>query len=175
LELQEFFVEGLTPYVGTGRIFGTEVRTMNHLTTGQLAKQAQVNIETIRYYERRGLLPEPPRRESGYRQYAPQDVAYLQFIQRAKRLGFSLSEIAELLALRVDPETTCEDIRTRAAHKIAAVEAKIQALARIKEGLQRLVASCSGQGPTSACPILEALNTREGGGDARISALENEG
>ncbi len=145
---------------------------MDHLTVGQLAKQARVNIETIRYYERRGLLPEPARRESGYRQYSPQDVAYLRFIRRAKALGFSLKEIAELLALRVDPETTCEDVRKRAERKIADVEDKIQTLARIKGVLQQLVVSCSGQGPTSTCPILEALNTREGGEDDRFNTSE---
>jgi MerR family copper efflux transcriptional regulator len=76
---------------------------MTHLTISQLAKQAGVNVETVRYYERRGLLPQPPRRASGYRQYSQDDVAYLQFIRRAQTLGFSLKEIAELLALRVDP------------------------------------------------------------------------
>lgn len=74
---------------------------METLTIGQLAKNAGVNIETIRYYERRGLIPEPPRRESGYRQYSPEFVTRIQFIKRAQELGFSLNEIAELLALRV--------------------------------------------------------------------------
>jgi DNA-binding transcriptional MerR regulator len=84
---------------------------MTHLTISQLAKQAQVTVETVRYYERRGLLPEPPRRTSGYRQYSQDDLAYLQFIRRAQTLGFSLNEIAELLALRVDPATSCHDVR----------------------------------------------------------------
>jgi len=134
---------------------------MNELTIGQLAQQAQVNVETVRYYERRGLLPAPPRRESGYRQYSPQDVAYLQFIRRAKTLGFSLTEIADLLALRVDPETTCGDVRAQAERKLADVEAKIRTLERIKGALMQLIAACSGQGPMSACPILEALDTQE--------------
>lgn len=148
---------------------------MNELTIGQLAQQAQVNVETVRYYERRGLLPAPPRRKSGYRQYSLQDVAYLQFIRRAKTLGFSLTEIADLLALRVDPETTCGDVRERATRKIADVEAKIQALTRIKRALEQLVAVCSGQGPMSECPILEALATQGGGGDDHVRTLEHEG
>ena len=134
---------------------------MKPLTTGQLAKQAQVNVETIRYYERRGLLPEPPRRWSGYREYSQADVAHLRFIKRAKELGFSLSEISELLSLRVDPDTTCDDVKQRTEIKIADIEAKIQTLERMKKALKKLVASCSGRGPTSACPILEALETRE--------------
>ncbi len=101
---------------------------MKPLTTGQLAKQAQVNVETIRYYERRGLLPEPPRRWSGYREYSQADVAHLRFIKRAKELGFSLSEISELLSLRVDPDTTCDDVQQRTEIKIADIEAKIQTL-----------------------------------------------
>lgn len=133
---------------------------MNHLTISQLAKQAGVNVETVRYYERRGLLPAPRRGASGYRYYSQDDIAYLRFIRRAQTLGFSLKEIAELLALRVDPETTCEDVRKQAERKMVDVEAKIHTLERIKGALQQLIAACSGQGPTSACPILEALNSQ---------------
>ncbi len=125
---------------------------------GQLAKRTRVNIETIRYYERRGLLPEPPRRESGYRQYSHDAVARLEFIRHGKELGFSLTEIAELLALRVDPDTSCADVRTRAEAKIADVRERIQSLSRIEEALTRLAAQCRGRGPTSDCPILDALN-----------------
>ncbi len=134
---------------------------MKPLTIGQLAKQAQVNVETIRYYERRGLLPEPPRRWSGYREYSQADVAHIRSIKRAKELGFSLSEISELLSLRVDPDTTCDDVQQRTEIKIADIEAKIQTLERMKKALKKLVASCRGRGPTSECPILEALETRE--------------
>jgi DNA-binding transcriptional MerR regulator len=84
---------------------------MNNLTISQLAKHAGVNVETVRYYERRGLLPAPQRSASCYRHYSQDDVAYLRFIRRAQTLGFSLKEIVELLALRVASETTCEDIR----------------------------------------------------------------
>ena len=86
---------------------------MTVLTTGELAKKVEVNIETIRYYERRWLLPEPPRRESGYRQYSDKAVERVLFIKHAKELGFSLREISELFALRVDPRTTCADVKRR--------------------------------------------------------------
>jgi MerR family mercuric resistance operon transcriptional regulator len=134
---------------------------MEHLTTGQLAKKAQVNVETIRYYERRGLLPEPPRRASGYRQYTQDSVARIQFIKRAQALGFSLEAISELLDLRVDPNTTCGDVKKRTEAKIADIEAKIRTLQELKQALAKLAASCSGRGPTSECPILEALETKE--------------
>ena len=95
---------------------------MDKLTIGQLAKRAKVNIQTVRYYERRGLLPEPPRRESGYRQYSLHDLARVQFIRHAKELGFSLKEIMELLSLRVDPNTTCLDVKRRTEANIFDVE-----------------------------------------------------
>lgn len=130
---------------------------METLSIGQLAKKAEVNIQTVRYYERRGLLPDPPRRESGYRQYSQSDLARLSFIKHAKELGFSLREIMELLSLRVDPNTTCTDVKKRAETKLVDVEDKILALQRIKEALTHLVGLCRGRGPTSECPILEAL------------------
>jgi MerR family mercuric resistance operon transcriptional regulator len=134
---------------------------METVTIGQLARKAQVHVETVRYYERRGLLPAPLRRWSGYRQYSDDDVTRLQFIKRAQKLGFSLKEIAELLSLQVDPETSCDDVKNRTEAKIADIDAKIHALEQMRKALKKLVASCSGRGPTSACPILEALETRE--------------
>lgn len=133
---------------------------MKSLTIGQLAKQAQVNIETIRYYERRGLVPEPPRRESGYRQYSPDTVGRIKFIKRAQELGFSLQEIEALLSLRLDPETTSWDIKRRAQAKIADIEARIGDLERMKGALMKLASACRGRGPTSECPILDALEGR---------------
>lgn len=132
---------------------------MNDLTTGQLAKRAQVNVETIRYYERRGLLPEPPRREGGYRQYPEEAVSRLLFIKRAKELGFSLNEIKELLSLRTDPESTRLDFKQQAELKLTRIEEKIGELQRMREALKKLVATCDGRGPMSECPILEALET----------------
>lgn len=137
---------------------------MKSLTIGQLARQAQVNVETVRYYERRGLMPEPPRRESGYRQYSEPDVARIRFIKRAQTLGFTLKEISELLSLRVDPKTTCGDVKGRAEVKIANVEEKIRDLQRMKKALIKLTASCRGRGPTSKCPILEMLGSEDFGG-----------
>lgn len=134
---------------------------MKTLTIGQLAKQAQVNVETVRYYERRGLIPEPPRRESGYRQYSQDAVARLQFIRRAKELGFSLREISDLLSLRVGPDATCGDVKRRAERKLTDIEEKLQALQRMKKALTKLAAACRGRGPTSECPILEALEAIE--------------
>ena len=135
---------------------------MEQLTIGQLARQAHVNVETVRYYERRGLIPPPPRRATGYRQYSPDTVARIQFIKRAQEVGFTLKEIKELLSLRVAPGTTCSDIKIRAEGKIAEVESKIKDLNRMKKALMTLKAACSGRGPTSECPILEALETTKG-------------
>ena len=134
---------------------------MRTLTIGQLAKLAQVNVETVRYYERRGLIPEPPRRESGYRQYSQEAVARLLFIKRAKELGFSLKEISDLLSLRVGPDATCGDVKRRAKRKLADIEEKLQALQRMKQALTKLAAACRGRGPTSECPILEVLESKE--------------
>ncbi len=129
------------------------------LTIGKLARHGGVNIMTIRYYERRGLLPAPARSASGYRLYADDAVRRLQFIRQAQLLGFSLSEIQDLLSLRMQPGTTCADIRMRAKEKIAAVEKKIEDLERIKNALTALASACRGTGPTADCPILEALET----------------
>jgi Hg(II)-responsive transcriptional regulator len=130
---------------------------METLRTGELAKRAGVNIETLRFYERRGLLPEPPRRESGYREYPSEDVRLIRFIKRAQELGFSLGEIKELLALRVQAGTTCTDVRERAQRKLSDVRQKIADLKAIERALRKLTASCTGRGPLTQCPILENL------------------
>ncbi len=132
---------------------------MGYLTTGQLAQKAQVKVETIRYYERRGLIPEPPRRESGYRQYSQDDVVRVQFIKHSQKLGFTLKEILELLSLRVNPETTCADVKRKAEAKLVDIEGKILALQRMKKALTKLSKTCKGRGPIGDCPILEALNS----------------
>jgi Hg(II)-responsive transcriptional regulator len=127
------------------------------LTRGELAKQSGVNIETIRYYERRGLLPEPPRSQSGYRLFSKDDVRRVRFIRRAQELGFSLREIQELLALRVEPQSTRADVRRRAEAKITDIDEKVRQLLTMKKSLERLAASCSGRGPVCGCPILESF------------------
>lgn len=130
---------------------------MTELTVGQLAKAAGINGETVRYYERIGMMPRPRRRPSGYRFYSEDDLARLKFIIHAKDLGFTLREIRELLELRVDPETTCEDVRAQAEAKIADVQQKIADLQRIKTALESLATACREKGPSGECPILEAL------------------
>ncbi|RUL87938.1 Hg(II)-responsive transcriptional regulator [Tautonia sociabilis] len=131
---------------------------MGSLKTGELAQQAGVNVETLRFYERKGLLPDPPRRQSGYRQYPEESVDRIRFIKRAQEVGFSLDEIRELLALRVRPGTTCSGVRQRVEQKIRDVRRKIADLEAIERALTELTASCSSRGPISECPILENLD-----------------
>lgn len=135
---------------------------METLTIGKVAKKAGVNLETIRYYERQGLIPRPPRSQSdggflGYRHYPAETVKRIQFIRHAKEMGFSLKEIAELLSLRIEQGVTCGDIRKRAETKIVDIEERILNLQRMKNALSKLVKECKGRGPVSECPILEAL------------------
>lgn len=134
---------------------------MKNFTIGQLAKKAHVNIETIRYYERQGLMPDPPRSESGYRHYSQDSVTRIQFILNAKELGFSLKEVSELLSLRVDRYKTCNDVKKMAEVKIVNIEKKIRALQDMKNALMKLKAECIGLGPVGECPILEALETKK--------------
>lgn len=131
------------------------------MTIGKLAELTDVGVETIRYYERRGLLPQPPRPMAGHRHYPAIASARIRFIKRAQRLGFSLREIEDLLALRVDPETTCSDVKARAEAKVDDIDGKIRSLKEIKSALSGLVAACSGTGPSSACPIVEALEAAD--------------
>lgn len=135
--------------------------SMQALTIGAVARGAQVGVETVRFYEREGLIDEPPRRRSGYRQYPADTVRRVLFIRRAKDLGFTLKEIGELLSLRVEPRTTCADVRELATAKIGDIERKIAELERMKAALARLARSCRGKGPTSECPILDALDDQE--------------
>lgn len=133
---------------------------MKPLTIGKVARLADVGVETIRFYERKGLIPDPPRKESGYRQYPEEAVHRIRFIRRAKELGFSLQETKELLSLRIDSESTCQDIRNRAEAKIADIEDKIRALVKIKDELAKLAAACETGAPVSECPILAALDEK---------------
>lgn len=133
---------------------------MKPLTIGAVARQAGVGVETIRFYEREGLIADPPRRESGYRQYPPDTVDRVLFIKRAKDVGFSLREIKGLLDLRLSPKAAAADVRKRAMAKIDDIAAKIRCLQRMKRTLEKLTAACSGKGPVSECPILEALEGR---------------
>jgi MerR family mercuric resistance operon transcriptional regulator len=131
------------------------------LTISRLAKEAGVNLETVRYYERRGLLQRPPRSASGYRLFPLETARRLRFIRRAQELGFSLTEIRELLSLRVSPNAKSADVRKRAEAKIADIDAKIKSLDSMKTTLRRLTKVCAGCGPIAECPILESLDGEE--------------
>ncbi len=124
------------------------------LTIGFLAKAADVNIETIRYYQRFGIIDEPPKPFEGYRVYPPETIDRLRFIKRAKQLGFSLKEIAELLELG---DGHCADIRVRAETKRAHVEKQIKDLKKLKKTLDTLITSCQSDNDTTHCPIVDTL------------------
>lgn len=131
---------------------------MKELTISQLAERAGVTPQTLRYYELRRLLEEPPRTKSGYRRFREDTVPRLRFIRRAQELGFSLEEIRELLSLRATPGAQCEDVRRRTEGKIAEIEEKMRTLEAMRRSLRELVAQCSGERPVTECPILEALD-----------------
>jgi len=131
------------------------------LTIGAVAKRAGVAIDTIRYYERERLLPEPLRRASGYRSYDEGAVVQLRFIRRAKALGFTLEEIRELLALSYDRQRGVKAVKQRAQQRLDAIEQRIAELQRVRDGLAELVACCPGHGKPEACPILRALSGEE--------------
>ncbi len=124
---------------------------------GELARRADVSIDTVRYYERQALLPVPLRVESGYRRYVDHDVARLRFVRRAKALGFSLAEIRELLALSDRRDDDMAAMKAAAVAKLADVEIKLAELDRIRNGLKTLIDACPGQGALETCPILDAL------------------
>ena len=130
---------------------------MTLLSIGKIAKRAGISVETIRFYERKGLLQEPQRKESGYRQYQEDDVRKLVFIQHAKNLGFSLNEIGDLLSLQADHKSSSREVKDLAEHKLQDIEDKIRMLQRMRRTLKHLVDKCPGKGPSSECPILDAL------------------
>jgi len=130
---------------------------MRRLTIGELARTTHVNRETVRYYERRRLLPRPSRSASGYRVFADDAVRRLRFIRHAQELGFSLNEIRELLALRVRTVDTCESVKERAQAKIGDIERKIRALQQMRRVLGELVNACARRRNTDECPILDSL------------------
>jgi len=134
---------------------------MKSLTIGHLAREAGVNLETVRYYERRGLLPKPPRSASGYRLFPSDAARRLRFIRRAQEIGFSLKEIRELLSLRVSRTTTSRDIRARAEAKIVDIDARIRSLGSMKKALRKLTNGCEGCVPVTECPILESLDSED--------------
>ena len=127
------------------------------LSIGQVAKRTGVAVDTIRFYEKQGLLGKPPRTVGGYREYDQGSVRVLQFIARAKRLGFTLREVKQLLRLHRGTKSTRADFRALAREKLADIEARIAGLVKMRDALEPLVARCDGVGPLDGCPIVEAL------------------
>lgn len=133
---------------------------MDGMTRGEIADRVGVNPETLRYYEKKELIPKPRRSDGGLRLYDDSYVDRLRFIGRAKELGFTLAEIKDLLDLRVDDEATCRDVKAQAEAKLEEVETKLRDLRRIRGALSALADACGGgEGPTGDCPILDALET----------------
>ena len=130
-------------------------------TISQVATAAAVNVQTIRYYERRGLFPTPRRTPAGYRQYTDDAVPRLRFIKHAQDLGFSLREIQELLGLRVRHGTACDAVERKTRQKIDVVQQRIRDLQRMKRTLARLAEACAARRPTDECPILEVLGDHD--------------
>ena len=141
---------------------------MVSLRTAEVARQAGVNVETLRFYERNGILPEPPRRASGYREYPPEAVRRVRFVKRAQELGFSLREIKELLDLTTVPRAKAGKVRQMAEAKIAEIDHKIRDLQAMKATLEGLLCACDGRRPLAACPIIESLSSycSSGGADS---------
>jgi len=128
---------------------------------GTIAKQVGVTVEAIRFYEKKGLVAEPLRNPSGYRDYPEETLQRISFIKKSKELGFSLREIKEILQLQDAPGATCADVKQKAEQKVAVIEKRMELLLKMKEALTELIAACSGSGPASSCPIIEALNLEE--------------
>ncbi|MGI8961710.1 MAG: MerR family transcriptional regulator [Bryobacteraceae bacterium] len=131
---------------------------MQRLTISRLARLGGVNLETVRYYERRGLLPKPPRTEAGYRQFSPDAAQRLRFIKRAQELGFSLDKVQELLALRLEPRTNRAEVRRRTETQIADIDRKIATFSAMKATLRDLAQRCEQCGSSPECPILASLD-----------------
>ncbi len=139
---------------------------MREMTISKAARKAGVGIETVRFYERRGLIEQPPKpRDAGFRVYPEETVRRIRFIREAQELGFSLSEIDELLSLRADPSTDAGAVRARAEAKLHQVNEKIAQLDRIRTALDRLIAACPGSGALRCCTIMEALTSASDGSE----------
>jgi MerR family copper efflux transcriptional regulator len=132
---------------------------MKPLSIGEVARSTGVGVETVRFYEKEDLIREPMRRESGYRQYSREVIPRIRFIKRSRELGFSLREIKELLSLRMDPSTTCNDFRKRVEVKTAEIDEKIRDLQKMTAALEHLKQACENNPPTATeCPFLDALD-----------------
>lgn len=128
-------------------------------TIGQMSQASGVNLETIRYYERTGLLPEPPRSASGYRRYSEDDVRRLRFVRRGRELGFSIAEVKELLRLADHPDSPCQEADQLVREHLVSVEARIRDLLALRDELSRL-AGCHSDN-AEHCRLIETLDQRE--------------
>ena len=146
---------------------------MADMTIGKAARQAGVGLETIRFYERKGLIERPPKpSNSGFRTYPRETVARIRFIRQAQELGFSLREVHALLELRAVPDADAADVRARATAKLADVDGKIHQLQRIRGALQTLIAACPGRGALRRCSIMEALQADDARPGCRSKARQ---
>ncbi len=135
---------------------------MKTMTIGKVAKKSGVGVETVRFYERKDLIDQPPKPPfGGFRIYPAETVEHIRFIRQAQELGFSLREIKELLSLRLDPTADCADVRERAQVKLKEITRKITAMKGIQSALEKLIASCPGEGSIQVCSIIDAIETPE--------------
>jgi DNA-binding transcriptional MerR regulator len=131
---------------------------LSMMRIGEVAERAGVNVQTLRYYERRGLLPRPTRRPSGHREYQPDSVALVRFIKRAQHLGFSLEDIGEILELRQHPRRNALAVRAVAIRRAADIADRIRRLKAMQNALEQLVRACECAGTSRSCAIIEALD-----------------
>lgn len=148
---------------------------MPALRTAQVADLAGVNVETLRFYERKGIIPEPPRRASGYREYPPETVERVRFVKRAQELGFSLGEVQDLLGLRATAGAKSAQVRLAAEAKLEEIEHKIRDLAAMKQTLTELLCACDGTMPVASCPIIATLGGSRPPRDAADAPAESAG
>lgn len=127
---------------------------MEIMTRSELARKCGINIESLRYYERRKLIELPSRSDSGYRLYSEEDAVKIQFIKSAQKLGFTLNEISELLKLRIYKNKSCDSVLKKAQMKLGEVERKLKALKSMQKVLKQMIHRCEDSTPTSDCPIL---------------------
>ena len=128
-----------------------------NLTIGQVAKRASVNVQTLRYYERRNLVLPKVRKDSGYRLYDEQTVRTVQFVKHAQEMGFTLEEIRSLLSLRVPSHGRCNRVLSRAKEKLSDVKDRIKKLKRMESTLKKLISDCENKITTDSCPIIESM------------------
>lgn len=149
---------GLYPYPGTDDRIGL---MDSAYTIGQAARAAGVGVETVRFYERRGLIEQPPKPQRGARRYPQATVDRIRALRQGQELGLSLAEIDALLALRTDPAADCSDVRARAEAHLAEVERRRARLGEVADKLHELIAACPGRGATRECAILDAFTALE--------------